>query len=444
MLRTIFNSLYYWLIPFLIYGITAKYTTFPIALIAFLPLLFTMGRHSVGFFFLMYGGVLGGLVRTIYPSVPIYGLLLQLIGALLMWDLILDFFRFRAKSFFMLAFLLAIFGIFYLMGPMDEFSQHKFLTMGAKSLIMLIGYYAFDRSKQLDAEGLVRIMMVGSVIMFAFVITYHKLSTGDFTDYNWFRNQVVELIKGKGDLPLIINYQHIGMTVLYGIAIYLSQTRLRIIKTLFWVVCAAQLIMMSGCRQSFVAFWLVLLLRFVVFRIKDEDHGQRFFDRKMVRIITAVTAVVGLFYLFLSNVLSEALIQTIEEGDSGREEVYLQALALFDSNQLTGVGLGGFHAITDVVYPHNFFLELLCECGLIGTIILLTFLVISLIRKHVGLLYTNKSEMFYFLILSTLFVKIMVSADLSDSIEIFSAIIAITAIEKNANKTEFKILGKHR
>ena len=86
------DFLYYAIIPFLIIGITLNYTTFQIALVALLVMVILNNRHSVGVFFIMYGGSLAGITRTIYPNIPVYGVVLGAIGFLLIWDLLLDFF----------------------------------------------------------------------------------------------------------------------------------------------------------------------------------------------------------------------------------------------------------------------------------------------------------------------------------------------------------------
>ena len=93
----IYNA-YCFVIPILIIGLSLGYTSFLLSLVALLPLLFLVDRHSVGFFLLLYGGPLGGVIREMYPSVPIYGLILQVIGIFLMWDLVIDLIQKNARA----------------------------------------------------------------------------------------------------------------------------------------------------------------------------------------------------------------------------------------------------------------------------------------------------------------------------------------------------------
>ena len=108
---------FYAILPLLIIGITLGYTSFPIALLCLVGMLGCTTRHTIGFFLVTYGGPLGGCIRTMYPSLPIYGLLLQLIGFILLWDVIGGLLKKNTSAIAYLFVTLAIFGIFYLLGP---------------------------------------------------------------------------------------------------------------------------------------------------------------------------------------------------------------------------------------------------------------------------------------------------------------------------------------
>jgi phosphoglycerol transferase MdoB-like AlkP superfamily enzyme len=72
-----------------------------------------------------------------YPSLPVYGLLLQLIGVILMWDLVLSLFRKNKQALLGMLLVLAVFGFFYFLGPKDEWSRDKFTTMITHGLTMV-------------------------------------------------------------------------------------------------------------------------------------------------------------------------------------------------------------------------------------------------------------------------------------------------------------------
>ena len=446
------DILYYVIIPFLIIGITLNYTTFQIALVALLVMVILNNRHSVGVFFIMYGGSIAGITRTIYPNIPVYGVVLGVIGFLLIWDLLLDFFKTHWTSLLWLGLLLVIFGIFYLMGPRDEFAQDKYSSMCIHATLMLFGYYVINKSTRINAEGLTRLMLLGAICMYAFGILFYHFSPGDFFDYDWFRDQLTTWQYDNNNEDTIVNYQHIGMMVLYGIAIYLSQTHLPPVRTVFYLVCASQLVLMSGCRQAMLGLFVVVVLRFVVLRLSNNARKEKlsvFWKNKInldwskrlsilrnsvfgkfVSLVVGLVAAYFVFVFIISKISSDIVDTTLESGEVGRQFLFVEAIAIFKAHPLLGSGIGGFHFITGEVWPHNFFLELLCETGWVGTLIFLVIVVFTMAIKHIGLFHVTNSNMFYFLILSALFVRIMVSSDLPESIELFSAVFAVSAVKK--------------
>lgn len=422
------SKVYYIVIPLLIVGISQGYTSFPLTLIALLPLLFISNRHTVGFFFVMYGGPLGGCIRAMYPSIPIYGMVLQLIGFVLMWDLISDLIKHNLRAVWGMLLVLAFFGIFFFVGPRDSFAQEKYIKMCTNGLLMIIGYFALDRSTKMDAEALTRLLLVAALSMYAFVIAFYHMSPGALFDYDWFRNQEMDYYYAQDHEHTLVGYQHIGMLIAFAVAIMLSQTKLSKGSALFYTICASQMVLMSGCRQAILAVVVIIVLRYAVFR--SSNIGKEFSMGRVLGSVVGIALAGIIVFFILSNVGSSVVSDTLLEGDNGRQMLYIQAINIFNNNPLMGSGIGGFHAITGDAWPHNFVLEMLCETGLLGTIGMLVVVIYVLSTKHIKLLYVTRSGMFFFLVLLTLFVRVMVSSDLPESIELFSAVFAVGASRK--------------
>lgn len=429
MLSTNLYKINYLLIPLLIVGISLGYTIFPVTILVLLPLLFLTNRHTVGVFLLMYGGPLGGVIRAMYPILPVYGFLLELIGLFLTKDLISNLFHHNSRNVLNMFLTLAFFGLFYLLGPQDDFAKDKYMAMCVHGFFMLLGYYVFEKSDNINVEGLAQILILTAICMFTYVIQTVGMTRGGIIDYNWFRDQLVRFdYINNYEGGTLVNYQHIGMSVLYSVAIYLSQLRLRTWNTIFYVFFSSQLVLVSGARQALLGVILIIALRMVVFRVKN--IGRVNLGRIFLMLIGLF--VIGVIALtIVQNLSIDTLNKTLEDGDTGRMFHYLSAISVFLDHPLFGSGIGGFHAITDQAWPHNFVLELLCEVGIIGTIIAGMLLVLPVVRKKQGILHVTTSNLFYFLILTAIFVRIMVSGDLRESIEVFSAIFAITAIKRS-------------
>lgn len=433
MRKKLFHNVYYFLIPFLIVGLSFGYTTFSVAFLALLPLLVLSNRHTVGIFLLMYGGEMGGVIRSVYPILPIYGLLLQIIGIILIRDLVVDLFCRNARWVWGMFLLLSVFGFFYYIGPKDSFSTDKYIGMCQHGIFMLFGYYAIDRADRVDAESLARMLMLTAVCMFAFVIQTVGMKRGGLLDYNWFREQLFQYDNYGSDEHSLVGYQAIGMSGLFAMAIYVSQLQLKRLETLFYLIFGSQLILTSGTRQALLGLALVLALRFVVFREENINHIS--FSRVFKIILGLFMAVVVALFVF-HNLSSDVVSKTLDEGDQGRMIHYLGAIAIFLDNPILGCGIGGFHAIRDESWPHNFFLELLCETGILGTVVFLLFFLVTFIRKKQSLFHLTTSKWFYFLLLMAIVVRVMVSADFRVSIELFSAVFAIST--SNSLKTNYR------
>lgn len=420
------NIIFYILLPILILGIPLRFTSFPLSLAVLILLTLLTNRHSAGIFLLMYGGPLGGITRSIYPILPVYGLLLEFIGIVLLWDVISDLFKKHWGTIAGMIGVLAFFGFFYLLGTRDQFSTQKYFDVCTHGIMMLFGYYAFERSSKIDIEGLTRILIVAAVCMFAYCILAARMTPGGLWDLNWFRDQSRYFNHLNENNGTLVGYQHIGMLCLFATAIYLSQKRLKAGNTFFYVACASYLALVSGCRQAMLGVALVIALRAIVFKVENINA-----NNMVARMVWMVAAMIGAYFLFLfffENLQSDVVAQTLDEGDEARSLFFISAIDIFNQNPVTGAGLGGFHAITGSVYPHNMFFELLCETGLVGVIGSILFLFIPLMRKKQGLLHITESNQFYFLIVVGIFVRVMVSSDLRESIELFCAVFAVTSV----------------
>lgn len=94
--------------------------------------------------------------------------------------------------------------------------------------------------------------------------------------------------------------------------------------------------------------------------------------------MTNLNEVLTLVYQLLSSYGIEMpaltkMIWMVEQGiaDNGRNEIYDTALKLISEQAFLGGGVGYFESMVGGYYIHNLFLELMCEFGIFGTIIVL-------------------------------------------------------------------------
>lgn len=419
------NTLYKLLIPLLVVGISFGYTSFPICLALLILRLVITDKHTAGFFLIMYGGLTGGVIRSIYPFIPVYGLLLNLLGVFLAFDTIKDLFGQRSKSLMYFVITCIVFIIYYYLGPQDDFASNKLSEIIEHGSFAVMGFYVFCRCGDMKNESVLQIIFMSTLLMITFVIQNYGFSRGELFDYEWFRHQEYDYFRMNNfEQSTLVSYQHIAMNMLFGLAIYLSQKKVSFRWSLLYVVFAAQLILMSGCRQGILGLILVLLLRLTYFR---ETENMNFVQKHITAIMIAAVLLIA-SYQFLSSLNVDFIANTLESGDAGRTVLLLQGIQLFTDNMVAGVGLGGYHALTGDVYPHNFLVETLCECGLTGLFVFIALIASCFKQARLSILYATTNDSYLFLVLLAMLVRVSVSGDFTLSIELFSAIYATLAL----------------
>lgn len=156
------------------------------------------------------------------------------------------------------------------------------------------------------------------------------------------------------------------MALLYVAAISRLVGSKRLLGWSLVVVGAGVLVLLSGSRGAMIAVAVASVFFFFV-------HRARF--GKMV-VIGIICFSVGMFvFMFtpMGMLMTDAFQARIgalmvdRVYTSGRDVIYAEAVQLIQAHPVGGVGLGGFFAITGWSYPHNIFLELQCEGGLLAT-----------------------------------------------------------------------------
>ncbi|MFV8765445.1 O-antigen ligase family protein [Aerococcus urinaeequi] len=103
-------------------------------------------------------------------------------------------------------------------------------------------------------------------------------------------------------------------------------------------------------------------------------------------------------YLFTSNLGIESqsllrIVQSVKYGSftSGRDDLYQSAIELFLESPIIGNGIGNFSKVHGGMWPHNIFLEILTDQGVI---ILLAFIIFLLYFFH-NLIFKNNNNLHF-------------------------------------------------
>lgn len=238
-------------------------------------------------------------------------------------------------------------------------------------------------------------------------------------DFGYLRQQDINALTSE---ELTISYQMVGFVATMGAGIIMLESLKNKPNLLFFSICiviCTVISFYSGARQ-FVVTSLALFFLWIISISKKGLFGSFLF------IVGTVLVVLVVGFLFSS----EGMLGTVhEEGyleASGRSAFILKGVSDFLDNPLIGVGYGRFEVFGDYgSYPHNLIVEMLCELGIIGTLLLFI-----ITRRPLYYLIKKQPACIYLLIVY--FLRSMSSGGIDSNIVLFSYVFAVLCL-KGAN-----------
>lgn len=181
------------------------------------------------------------------------------------------------------------------------------------------------------------------------------------------------------------NYLMVSMLLPLSIAIgqLSSKDEKSKLKLIFILLCAFVIILLSGSRGALLAISGVLLYWFFKDGIKI---------KKIFYIVLPVLSLLVIYYLLPSYLAERYSISTIvQEGGTGRLDIWKVGINAFKESPIIGYGLGSFNTVYDVYVSktymdafwgyskaaHNTFIRSSVELGIIGG-----FTFILILYKH--------------------------------------------------------------
>lgn len=295
-----------------------------------------------------------------------------------------------SKVFFkIVALVLFVLGIQYILFPNQgnaiNFLASTFLTLGCSSL--------FIGSTKIDFIWLYHYGLKLSFVNLLLVEVYFILSYGQM--------EYLTMVFGYALLPSVLFF-------LYK-AIY-EHDRKYFILFLFLEL---QLLIWGARGCSLVVFFFILL------KYLTENKKVRKLFLVLCSIIYLCIDYVVDFLLYLISILpvesyrlrnyKSMLSEGIWENSSGRNVIYENTFALFERNPWgLGVGFVGFdESQAALEYPHNLFLQVAIEYGIVG-VCLVTILIISILKKIIKVdefLYKGLMLVFFAMVFGRLLVS---------------------------------------
>lgn len=289
----------------------------------------------------------------------------------LMYGIFLNRNRIHDSSNFYLKMILGFFFLliaYFFISKVPEYGIEKVISFLILIVIPTTIFYIISPIQENDLKLLINIALIISV--------YYSLRTILFGSYNDPRGVSEFLTNPIG----FARYAGLGMVILFSLLIRKHLSIIKISLIYFLLLLFAFALFITGSRGPIISvLFAVMVILFINLRRKE------FSLISTIKIIIIFIVLLNLSIYIVPIQLSETqgflrILSFTETGNdidtlsSGRS--YLLGIAFkgfLDSNYM-GIGTGGYASLQPFeLYPHNLFIEILIEQGLIG------FLIISIV-----------------------------------------------------------------
>jgi O-antigen ligase len=361
------------------------------------------------------------LFEFIHPN---FNILLLLIGALaVVYVIINDSEISSTKPFLISLVLLLIFSIYASIGmvwsPSYSYGTHKIVRLSSVCvLIFVISGLVAEQQKRMNR--LIRILYAISIIYSLSAIAGPLI----FEVSPW-------VLMGFNDHIFLGRMIGLG----FIISVFLSITENTFEKEIFFYATSIIIfigLIYSESRQSLIGsiISIGILLLFMIFYYTDRKHSNR--SRYILLLSSTAAGVASL--TMLTQIMSLPTIRNITpilRGNFGysfdiRIEYWNSALELWRLNPILGGGSGSFAVYitgNDIhAWPHNIFLEILAEFGILGSLLFLSFLLYPIVYLNFKRDYSRS------IFLMSLLIYVVFVASLTGDIESNRILYFITGI----------------
>ncbi len=276
-------------------------------------------------------------------------------------------------------------------------------------IYLLINYLLLSKNTVYDSYGLMKLtLFIVKGLIPGFLISIWMLLNKNNKDQNiekaifsygvfqslvaiqtWFMGSYVGRMTVFGLNPIWVS-RNIGLSVIASLDI-IKKTFIKYFFIIFLVLC----MMLTGSRGPFIALLIVGFLFYTNLGLKNKKY-----QKILPSIIILVIIILILFgHIVLDDFFNRGRANIFEEGNvQARIMLYKYAWNCFIDNPMLGKGLGSYYLSGDL-YPHNIFLELIAETGIIGILLF----IVALNPKGIIFFKNRFSKYLLFAFLTSLF-----------------------------------------
>lgn len=366
-----------------------------------------------------------------YLGLPSYGFLIEavlLIACIFQWS-VNNKIKLNNFSIVFLYFVLVlvVFIISSLITTGGDYAVTKLLSTAKTGIIYLFAFgFLFSNFQKCNFIRIGLYLILYSILMLLLSTLLNNGSGPEnILDFGYMRTQSYVSVDED---EMLVSYHYVGFLAVIGCSIMLFESFKTKLNNGFIFICLIISILVSlyaGARQ-FVIISLAIFMLFYFSRVAKGSLGI---------LLVAIGIILGV--VFVSFLFEEGgmLNSVKEEGymDASSRGVYLlKAFNDFIENPILGVGFGRFEIFGLYgAYPHNMIVEILCEMGIVGFLLLAL-----LLFKPLKILIVKQRPCVYLLII--FFFRSMVSGGLDNNIMLFSYVFAVMCLKNLKSNTILK------
>ncbi|MBQ9470566.1 MAG: O-antigen ligase family protein [Bacteroidales bacterium] len=392
--------------------------------------LFMLNRVELGIFSLLFGSSLFGRMFASDQLVVVLTTGFLILGYILLRKEIVRTVVRNKVSWLVFGLLLFYFVVMYLLGPMNSYATGKIARLVVRGITWLLMFQIYVQSKNVNNNHFA--ILLGLLAIFYLSQSYliYNVRPSGWFDVSFFR-EIAQGREAREAENFWANTHTLGYLAT-GAMVFLVMSEKIDIKSIWFLLFATTLLFVvitSGTRQVMIAFPLIIATRIL---IKDN----KLLKNGLIAVVCVCVASLGI--LFSGSSAIEKSLQGSDVTETLNRDVSMP-FEVIKVNPIIGVGFGGYPEYADKNYPHNLFLEIAAEFGVLGSIFMLAMVVVSVWASRISVRYKTVNGSYFILFLLLFLLKSIISGDLSSNVVLF----AITLSFVNLQRHTQSILNVH-
>ena len=245
------------------------------------------------------------------------------------------------------------------------FISLSFFLNGGKAFDYLLHYYVFGLSalliSNIEVDGNKVVMYIVLIYTLYCIVYFFKIQHVFIDDKSNQMGLAYSCVPGV--LVGYIAYKHRN-----------AFNRTIVFLSLFVILCSAWIILFKTITRGAILA-VIIGIPLLYYIGTDKKNKKKVICSSIIIIPIAVYFVVEAFSLINSSSIGAVnkLSRLMEGGDvsNGRYDLWKSAIDIISDKPLFGHGSGYFEKLNDSSYPHQLILQILCEFGCIGAIVIL-------------------------------------------------------------------------